>query len=40
VEGGCDNSSQLPATLYAEDSEEEILTTKLHKTVMNVRAQK
>lgn len=40
VEGCCDNSSQLPTTLYPEDSEEEILTTKLHKTVMNVRAQK
>jgi hypothetical protein len=29
VEGSCDNSSKLSATLYSEISEEEILTTKL-----------
>jgi hypothetical protein len=40
VEGGCDNSSQLSTTLYPEDSEEEVLTTKLLKTFMNVTAGK
>jgi len=40
VEGCCDNSSQLSATLCPEDSEEEILTTKLLETDMNVRARK
>jgi hypothetical protein len=36
VEGSCDNSSQLSATLCPEIFEEEILTTKLLKTFMNI----
>jgi len=40
MEGCFDNSSQLSTTLYPEDSKEEILTAKLLKTVMNIRARK
>jgi hypothetical protein len=36
LESSCDNPSQLPATLYPEVSEKEILTTKLFKTFMNI----
>lgn len=36
MESSCDNSSQLPATLYPEVSQKEILTTKLFKTFMNI----